>query len=328
MTRNFTACTIACWVLYGGAALAEDCKPLQLITSIPLTTEPSGRVTMPVSINGTTKEFLFDTGGTFPQLSKDVVDELKLPRGESRIQMYGASGERSDYYTTVQSFQFGTLRTKMDMPISPDPVNIFSPLVFPNYDFDLDLAANKLNILSSDHCEGKVIYWPAKALAVVPIVTGNYSVTVPVTLDGHDLNAIIDTGASDSLVRLDIAQYGFKIDPKSPDLKPVGNINGTEEAVLYSYPFKTLTFEGITVQNPQILVATDVVNKKADHTPETGSRIKTVSDDLKLPPVIIGMNILRKLHPYFAFKEKRLYMTEASTPPPAAPASGNPPKSQ
>ena len=45
-----------------------------------------------------------------------------------------------------------------------------------------------------------------------------------------------------------------------------------------------------------------------------------MSDDLKLPEVIVAMDVLRKLHLYFAFKEKRLYLTEASAPPTTAPA--------
>ena len=66
--------------------------------------------------------------------------------------------------------------------------------------------------------------------------------------------------------------------------------------------------------NPKIRILTDIVNKNADHGLQTGSHIKRVSDDLTLPEVIIGMDVLSRLHPYLAMGEKRLYLTEASIP--------------
>ena len=64
----------------------------------------------------------------------------------------------------------------------------------------MDFAAGKLNLMLGDHCEGKVVYWPAKALATVPITINDYDIRVPVTVDGHNLMAVIDTGASTSTV--------------------------------------------------------------------------------------------------------------------------------
>ena len=331
MRRRVLSCLPAIAALLATPALADDsCKPLQIITSVPLTSMGAGVVGMPVSFNGVTKQFLFDTGGSLPQVSMKMVDELMLPKLESRIQLFAVNGARSDYYTKVENFQVGAMRFgKLDIPISTFNFDgIFSPVGFPAYDFEVDITGAKLNILSGDHCDGKVIYWPSKALAVVPMTTRDFHVNIPVTLDGHDLTAVVDTGASTSTVRLDIARSVFKIDPQSPDLKPAGHIGNDESAPVYSYPFKTLTFDSITVNNPKILVLTDIVNKSVDHSFDTTTRATRNNADLKLPEVIIGMDVLRKLHLYFAFKEKRLYMTEASTPPPAAPASGNPPKSQ
>ena len=51
---------------------------------------------------------------------------------------------------------------------------------------------------------------------------------------------------------------------------------------------------------------------------QTGSLIKRVSDDVTLPEVIVGMDVLRKLHMYMAFKERRLYLTEAGSDPAAS----------
>jgi hypothetical protein len=143
-------------------------------------------------------------------------------------------------------------------------------------------------------------------------------IVVPVTVDGHAMTAIIDTGASTSIIRLDMARYAFGIPLDSADLKVVGHIGSDENAFIYSYPFKTLSFEGITVTNPAIRILTDIVNKNAAHDGnsgrQTGDRTKSAYADLTLPQVIIGMDVLSRLHPYLALGERRLYLTEATTP--------------
>ena len=45
---------------------------------------------------------------------------------------------------------------------------------------------------------------------------------------------------------------------------------------------------------------------------------------LAQPEVVIGMELLRKLHLYMAFGEKKLYITPASAKPAAAPPQPTP----
>jgi len=49
-----------------------------------------------------------------------------------------------------------------------------------------------------------------------------------------------------------------------------------------------------------------------DKTPLQGSRVKTEKDFMDIPDMIIGMNVLRRLHLYIAFGEAKLYVTDAS----------------
>ena len=68
----------------------------------------------------------------------------------------------------------------------------------------------------------------------------------------------------------------MNLTPDSDGMKVVGHLGNDEKALVYTYPFKTLTdSEGITVKNPQIRILTDIVNKNADHRKETGSLIKS-----------------------------------------------------
>jgi predicted aspartyl protease len=315
-------------------ASAQECnKSLRLIATLPMAQwRNSNLVTIPVSINGVEKQFLLDTGGYFTQISPAMADELKIPQHQGNAQMYAADGSVSRTEVAIHNFAIGPLHAEeYEMPVSPNAgfEGIFSPLGYKTVDFDLDFSAAKVNLLLSDHCEGKVFYWPHQASAVVPYTHRENKFIVPVTLDGKEWNAIIDTGASTSTLRLDDAEFVYGLSPDSPNMSVVGHVGNDERAPIFNYPFKTLTFGDITVTNPHIRIYTDIMGKKVDYGGNKGLAERAYHD-ITLPDVIIGMDVLRKLHLYLAQNENRLYITEASTPatasPTAQPASANQPK--
>jgi predicted aspartyl protease len=312
---GFLALALAC--AFSNTAWAADCKPLNIVSILDMTPiDRSGVVTVPISLNGTEKNFLLDTGGISSQVTPEVAEELKLPQHRSNVEFYAADGTLSQTAARVREFTMGKLRaTDMDLQVSPNGMEIMSPVAFPAYDFEMNFAARKLNILSSDHCEGKVIYWPAQALAAVPIRIRDYHVEVPVKLDGKDFTAIIDTGSSTSSIRQDVARSAFDLAPGSPDMTPDGHFGNDERALVYTYPFKTLTFEGVTISNPKVRILPNLMGKNADQSHKMNTLIGRNSDDVALPEVIVGMNVLAKLHLYFAFKEHKLYITEAGAAP-------------
>ncbi len=173
-----------------------------------------------------------------------------------------------------------------------------APDLLQYFDIDFDFANEKFNIFSQKHCPGQVVYWADEdSYAVVPITLDPTAhIDMPVELDGHRIKATIDTGSSRSLFSWDNARRFFDIDEKSPGVKPLG------EHGSYQYAFKTLTMKGdgegvtITVQNPDIALVPDKTSGMA------------YSD----PVLILGMGILRQLHLYVAYKEKKLYVTPAS----------------
>ena len=173
-------------------ANADDCnKPLKLVTTLPLTPLGDGVMTVPVTINGVPKQFLFDTGGVLQQVSAAVADELKLREFDSPLELYGVDGKISRKYTSVEKFGLGNLpggRAELLVAPDSDVDGVVSPVAYGALDFDMDFAAGKLNLLLGDHCEGKVVYWPAKAIAAVPIAIDAYHIRVPVTVDGHSLH--------------------------------------------------------------------------------------------------------------------------------------------
>jgi len=314
MSRVTIAFLLALAWLVPTAALAADtanCN-LKIVNTVPIVMTNEGRrALVPVTINGTQKEFLLDTGGALTQVSAAAAEELKLPLAESGVRMLDLYGNASTRAAKIDTLQLGRLTDRNTwLPLSTffreggRVSGILAADYMGKYDIELDFAGGKMNYFSSDHCPGKVVYWPAAAIAVVPILFGDMQhLVLDVSLDGHHLRAMIDTGATSTTLSMKEAKRVFDIAAEDKDKD-------------FEHIFQKLSFEGLEVSNPHIVVIPDKVGSKdPNNSFVTGSRVHRVDDNDPLDPVmLIGMNILSKLHLYIAFSERKIYITPASAP--------------
>ncbi|HXL99577.1 MAG TPA: aspartyl protease family protein [Rhizomicrobium sp.] len=327
-----------------GAAWAQDCKPLAIITTVDMVPSDDRREEfVPVTIAGVPKLMLLDTGGG-TVITGDVADELKLARRQGNFELYSVSATHSSEFVTAP-LQIGKL-TAPDLPFVIAPgtnpfgtdtriAGIIGPDTLHAYDVDIDFGTQKLTILSQDHCEGKVIYWPATAVAVVPMrVLGtpgrigsgatfpSYHMLIQVALDGHPITAMVDTGAYNTTLTVPAAQSDMGLTLGSPDTPTTGMLPDRVGAYTYKHTFKTLDFEGITVANPHVDIIPDTLHAKFENTPELGSRLGDPGKGEASEDMLLGMDVLRHFHIYIAYKEQKLYITPADAPatqpPPAA----------
>ena len=281
------------------AQQAPDCR-LHAVANLEMQTMPDGRVTIPVQVEGHNYRLMVDTGGYINTLSPQLVKEQGYAPQRSAGELRGMGTTRLDHYVTVKDFVIGRSRGRNFKFFVDDFNNTFSdgtlaPQILAAYDVDFDFAHGKLNLLSSDHCPGQVTYWTKYPATVIPIeMQGLTHIRIPVTIDGKEMKAVVDTGASTSYITMRAAKRYLGIDPKDPALKLRGNIpvNGMMGPV-YNYPFQTLNFGDIKVSNPQIQIVADNVWDQTD--------------------LLLGIGILRQLHLYIAYKEKKMYMTPALT---------------
>jgi predicted aspartyl protease len=302
-------------------AQAADCS-LKLVNNVPITMAHEGRrALVPVTINGTQKKFLLDTGGAATQISAAAVEELKLPRVESDVKMLDLYGNASTYAAKVDSLVLGRLGDRNTrLPIMTFEDNdLFSGILAADYmgkyDIELDFAGGKMNYFSPDHCEGKVVYWPAAAIAIVPMRFVDHHLNLDVTLEGHRLRAMIDTGAPRTTLYMAEAKRTFGITAEDGDKA-------------FEHIFQKLSFEGLEVGNPHIAIIPDRTGSKdPNNNTLTGTRLHREDDPETSDPVmLIGMNILNKLHLYVAFGESKIYITPAAAP--VAPSPANTPATQ
>jgi len=312
MHRTGIAFLLALTWLHPNAAAAADTAhcALKLTNTVPIKMAHGGRrAIVPVTINGIQKPFLLDTGGYATQISAAAAEELKLPVTDSEVKMLDLYGNASTQAVRVDTFVLGRLGDRNSrMPILTFAENeLFSGLLAPdymgNFDVELDFVGGKMNYFSRDHCAGNVVYWPAAAVAIVPVRFMDHRLTLTVSLDGHPFKALIDTGAEDTTLSM-------------AEAKRVFGVTVEDRNKAFEHLFQKLSFEGLEVGNPHITIIPDKVGSNdANNDFVTGSRLHRVDDaDTSDPVMLIGMNILSKLHLYIAFSEEKIYITPASPP--------------
>jgi predicted aspartyl protease len=288
------------FLLCGAAGAQQASCPLHAMARLEMQTMPDGRVTIPVQVEGHDYRLMVDTGGYINTLSPQLVKEQGYEPQRSPGELRGMGTTRLDHYVTVKDFVIAHSRGKNFKFYVDDFSDAFedgtlAPQVLAAYDVDLDFGHGKLNLISPDHCPGQVAYWTKNAVAVVPIEIQDLThIRIPVTIDGKEMKAVVDTGASTSFITMRAARRYLDIDEKDPALKLRGNIpvNGMMGPV-YNYPFHSLSFGGVTVNNPRIQMVADKVWDQTD--------------------LLLGIGILRQLHIYIAYKERKMYITPALT---------------
>jgi predicted aspartyl protease len=296
------AAILAAAALLGLAAPAragddDDCH-LYRLNQMDMSITDDG-VTVPMTVAGQKVELLIDTGGIYSMLTEDVVTALGLtPQRIAAAQFMMWGGGRIDRYVDATDIDLGGLKAPhmkfLVMPnghMSAGLGGILAPEVLRAYDDDFDFANGRFSLFSPRHCDGKVVYWAHDWSAIDFSVDEVGHVRLPLTLDGQNLKMTMDTGASASVMSLELAESLFGFDDKSPLLKRVETEDGS---AAYRYPFQALTFGGVTVSHPDILLVPD-----------------SVSHEIGAGRALLGIGVLRQLHLYIAYREKKLYVTAA-----------------
>lgn len=299
---RWAGAVVTCAVLAGGQPRAEEPKPepdckLHPAMRVDMQTIPDGRVTIPVQFEGHDYRLMVDTGGYINTVSPNVVRQEGYHPRQSAGMLVGMGLTKLNSYVTVKDFVIGHSHGKnFDFFVDDSSDNFadgtLAPEVLAVYDVDLDFGHGKFNLMSQDHCPGKVVYW-ANDAAVVPIqIKDRTHIRIPVTIDGKQIMATVDTGAHTSYITMRAAKRYLDVDEKNPALKLRGNlpVNGMV-GLVYNYPFQSLSFGDVTVNHPHIEMVADKVWGE---------------DDL-----LLGIGILRQLHLYIAYKEKKMYITPA-----------------
>lgn len=318
--RNLFKSALAAAAMLASALPAhadEQCGPLKSLASVDTVAGPNGSMLVPVRINDSLRFLLLSTGGVTTSLSEPVVEELKLPVYQSRFTMNNRSGKLSDRYTIVGQLTIGQFGVKsQQLMVLPGRRPIFGDnrvagIFAPNrvLDTDIDFPGHHLRLVSPDHCPGHVLYWDAAIAAAVPMrLSPTGHILIPATLDGKSMEAAVDTGTTRSTLSMRIARASFGLDSDSPGVTVAGEMADLPGIKVLQHRFGRLSFEGVAVDNPLINLVPDRNFQMPDTiTAETPARLAgtAVPEDL-----VIGMDVLSKMHVYIAYNERKLYLTQ------------------
>ena len=183
---------------------------------------------------------------------------------------------------------------------------------FKQYDIELDFAGNKLNYLTPTTCPDplQVAFWPHAEVAVIPMtIEDDGKIHVQVTIQGHLINAVIDTSFEHTVMRRGVAErtLGYDASKMTPD---GSRVDGMGQQI-YLLNFPQISFAGgVTAINVPARIQNYSLIHDVHRTPVLGSRA-TFSVTPDIADLTLGMDVLEQLHLYIAPGQKNIYATAA-----------------
>lgn len=305
------------FLLLGGASLADGCK-LQQAASLDMVPSSDGHLLVALPVSGVERYFYLEIADPFSSISTDFAfhagfDQQALQRNAAPIIL----GQLIKQTAIVPSLQMGrvsgtnvrlAMLPKFELP-DKRAIGILGLDLLTSFDVELDFSKNKLNLFSTDHCPGQVVYWAKQFASTTLQPDKNWHLywRAEMMLDGQPVLVAFSTLSDHSLMPLSLAHSLFGISTDSAGLVTTTEATyGTRP--IYKYPFKNLSVDGLAISNPNILIYSDageiVCDNHAKFGP-AGIRCETAGD------FVLTLSELRKLHLYFAFGENMLYLTAA-----------------
>jgi hypothetical protein len=299
------------------APQTKDCR-LRQLASIDL--KIGSLVLIPVVLDGTPAFMGLNSSMPISTISKQAATEMKFVIGKNPQPFVNSPGLVSIDSLSLGSYDIGKVRLLVTVdppyvsPGLPPHVGSFAlPTLF-GVDYELDFAHNKLNLFSTTHCKGNVVYWTDKA-AAIPYTLDKIGIPVfPIELDGKKLSATLQAGGSYTRLRTDFSKELYGFDEHSSGIRSDTSDSGK---TVNHYRAMKMTLPGLSVTNADVQLVSGskgcIVSQ--DSGPEHSATYKNCYGN---PPLTLGLNVLQHLRLYFATEEHILYLTAADAGMPAA----------
>ena len=175
-------------------------------------------ILVPVTINGTTADFLLDTGAERTVVGIEAADRLHVARDEwVSTDIQGAGGRDRRRLGRPASITLGglalrrhTVAADSSVVIGPIPTEVEGTAVagllgqdfLSPFDLDLDLGAGTLTLYDVEGCSGRFLPWRDAYQAIPAWRPIRNILAVPVRIGGAEVQALLDTGALHSVITL------------------------------------------------------------------------------------------------------------------------------
>jgi predicted aspartyl protease len=255
------------------SAAAQDCRPARqaelavtLMGNVPIVT---------VRINGGAGTFLFDTGAERTILTAAAAKRLGVePHYEYARRMRSLGGAVASGDAMLRSLDLGGMALRdfrvlvgsVSLPtVAGKPLDgLLGADFFTSFEVDLDLEHRRVILYQPPPCPISAPAWSAPYATIKANRSLHDRLFFPVSLDGHKLAALIDTGAqltaldSDSAAALGVTGAALARDP-------VATLRGAAAEVVKSraHRFARLEIDDETLRD-QVIVVTRLGLQDAD----------------------------------------------------------------
>jgi predicted aspartyl protease len=261
-----------CLVALFWPALASAACVVQQRTSVKL--QIVGTVVLvPVMVNGVAGDFILDTGAALTVVTPDAVGHFGLRLDEwTSTTMLGVGGVERRRNADPRSFELGgvalhrrslardaTLRVAT-LPRSSVGERQIDGLLgrdfLSQFDLDLDFPHQTLTLYDVHGCIGGFLPWREPYISVTVEHPIESALLVPLVIDNVPLLALLDSGASRSLVAArGMARLGLGIDQLRGDPSQIVSGVGPHTVTMWRHKFRELQIGSETIADPVFLVA-------------------------------------------------------------------------
>lgn len=297
-----------CLAWQAAAAFAQDCK-LVRIEEWHVRLE-RGVPVMDGEINGQKIAILLDTGTASSFVPRAAANRLGLVRQESGGTMDPRGGGTIET-TRIDELKIGpAARKNWNLPVvgAMDFGSTVSLVLgadfFAQVDVEFDLPGNAVRLFQArGNCQSVTLaYWAKGGAGAVPIEP---DLTVPVSVNGRTLRAVLDTGAEFSALDTPVAS-NLGVAPDKPGVVLAGcSVGAGRQAVdYYGARFESFIIGEEKIGSPTLRFA-DLFGRTG--RTETGTRLQ--NDSSGLPHMRLGADFLRAHRVMVARSQGRLYFT-------------------
>lgn len=300
MVRRFIACLAF-------AAIPLQCmadKPCRLvrIAEWPVRFERD----LPIvdgAVNGRKINVLLDTGAYASLLTRAAADRLGLATRGNYESITGFGGESEITTTRLEELYVGgALRNNVRVRVGGErPIAgvdfILGDDFFRNADMEFDYAHGVVRLFQPKDCrDAQLAYWDKSAQSVP--MEDDHKVVIAIKVNGTNAFALIDSGASSSVVHLAFAAK-VGVTPQTAGVVPGGCTAGLGANVVRQWlaPFDRIEIQGEVIRDARLGIA--------DFTPEL-ARLT--------PEVILGTDFLRAHRVLVARSQRKFYFTYLGGP--------------